>query len=357
MEHGRAARLHAARDVRLAAETTPRPGPREVLLDVLAVGLCGSDRHWYEDGAIGEVPLMAPLVLGHEIVARIAAGPRRGERVVVDPADPCGSCDVCRSGRGRLCPHVRFAGHAPYDGGLRTQMAWPSDRLHPLAESIGDAEGTLLEVLGIALHALDLAGLPVEGPWREPGSSGAASVPRSGLRAGVYGAGPVGLMVVAALRVAGIDEIVASDPLGHRLDAAQIAGATEVVLVAGPHDPAADVAVDVAFECAGEDSALDTAVRAVRPGGRVVLVGIPATERSGFPAAIARRKELTLQLSRRMEADDLPRAIDLVATGRIELPPFVSHRFAIDEADEAFRVLADRSGLKVVIEPQREARA
>jgi L-iditol 2-dehydrogenase len=236
-------------------------------------------------------------------------------------------------------------------------MAWPSDRLHPLAESIGDAEGALLEVLGIALHALDLAGLPVEGPSRELGSSSAASAPRSDLRAGVYGAGPVGLMVVAALRVAGIDEIVASDPLEHRLDAAQIAGATEFVLVAGPHDPAADVAVDVAFECAGEDSALDTAVRAVRPGGRVVLVGIPATERSGFPAAVARRKELTLQLSRRMEADDLPRAIDLVATGRIELAPFVSHRFALDEADEAFGVLAGRSGLKVVIEPQREARA
>jgi L-iditol 2-dehydrogenase len=349
--------LHAARDVRLAAKATPLPGPGEELLDVLAVGLCGSDRHWYEDGAIGEVRLAEPVVLGHEIVARIAAGPRRGERVAVDPADPCGTCDICRSGRGRLCPAVRFAGHAPDDGGLLTQMAWPSDRLHPLPESIGDAEGTLLEVLGIALHALDLAGLPAEGSSREPGRPDAASAQRSGLRAGVYGAGPVGLMLVAALRAAGIDQIVASDPLGHRLDAARIAGATEVVRVTGTPDPAADLAVDVAFECAGEDAAFDTAVRAVRPGGRVVLVGIPATERSAFPAAVARRKELSLHLCRRMEASDLPRAIGLVAAGRVDVRPFVSHRFALDEASEAFRVLADRSGLKVVVEPQREARA
>lgn len=318
------------------------PGPGELLLRVTAVGLCGSDRHWYEEGSIGELPLTAPLVPGHEIVARVAEGPRMGERVAVDPASPCGRCQLCADGRGRLCEDLRFAGHPPVDGALRTWLAWPAQRCHPLPDSISDPEGVLLEVLGIALHALDLAGHSVDT---------AAPGPRDRLRAGVYGVGPVGLMVVAALRAAGIGEIVATDPLPHRLAAAGIAGATRLVHIAGVQDPAASVPVDIAFECAGEDAALDTALRALRPGGRVVLLGIPTTERTAFPAAVSRRKELSLQLCRRMEGEDLPRAIDLVASGRVDLRPFVSHRFPLDEAHEAFRALSERVGLKVVIEP------
>lgn len=298
-----------------------------------AVGLCGSDRHWYEEGSVGEVPIGEPLVIGHEIAAIVASGPRRGERVVLDPAIPCGACDVCRSGRGRICPDVRFAGLAPLDGGLREWMAWPADRCHPIPDSIADAEASLLEVLGIALHALDLAEVA------------------PGMRVGVYGAGPVGLLVIAALRAMGMTDIVATDPLAHRLDAARAAGADCVSLVGDGADPAASIPVDVAIECAGEDEAVDTAVRALRPGGRVVLVGIPSGERTAFPAAVARRKELSLLLCRRMEASDLPRAIALAAGGAIDLEALISHRFALDQASLAFETLAARRGLKIVVEP------
>lgn len=331
---GLAARLHGARDIRLEPVAgPPAAAPGQVPLRVTAVGLCGSDLHWYDEVSIGESRLQAPLVLGHEFAGVIEEGPRAGERVAVDPADPCESCDVCREGRGRLCPTMRFAGLSPDDGALRTWLAWPDSRCHRLPDSIPDHEAPLLEVLGIALHAIDLAAL------------------RPGMTAGVYGAGPVGLVLVRALRAAGIGAVVASDRLEHRVAAARASGADTALLVPaeGP-DPAAEVAVDVAFECSGTDAALGTAIRALRPGGTVLLVGIPTAPGSTFPAAPARRKELTLRAVRRMEAPDLPRAIDLVAAGAVRLDGLVTHRFPLAEAAAAFEVLAARSGLKVVVE-------
>ncbi len=236
-----------------------------------AVGLCGSDLHWYEDASIGETGLGAPLVLGHELAGVIEGGPRDGERVAVDPADPCEACDACLAGRGRLCAVMRFAGQAPTDGALRTRMAWPAARCVPIPASIPDHEAPLLEVLGIAIHALDLAGIEID-----EGSPRSAAAPAAGLRAGVYGAGPIGLVLIRALRAAGVREIVATDRLPHRVAAAQASGATTALLAeAGAPDPAATIPVDVAFECAGTDEALDTAVRAIAPGGRVLLLGIP----------------------------------------------------------------------------------
>ncbi len=331
---GRSARLHARRDVRLHDEEVPVAEPGEVLVRVTAVGLCGSDRHWYLEGGIGETGLDEPLVLGHEFTGVITGGSRDGERVAVDPASPCEQCEWCRSGRSRLCSTMRFAGQAPTDGALRTWLTWPATRCLPLPDTIADPEAALLEVLGIAIHTIDLAGI-------EPG-----------MTAGVYGCGPIGLVLIRALRAAGIARIVATDRLAHRLEAARASGATAALLVADGHDPAATVEVDVAFECAGEESALDTAVRAVRSGGRVLLVGIPEDDRYAFPASAARRKELDLQLVRRMEAPDLGRAIDLVASGAVSLGGLVSHRFGLEAAPEAFEMLVSRSGLKVVVEPE-----
>lgn len=330
----RVARLHGWRDLRLHDEPVPVATADEVLLRVTAVGLCGSDLHWYREGAIGDTELEAPLVLGHEFAGVIVGGPRDGERVAVDPAAPCEQCELCRSGRGRLCPTMRFAGVAPTDGALRTWMTWPASRCISLPDTIAAPEATLLEVLGIALHAIDLAGI-------EPG-----------MTAGVYGCGPVGLVLIRALRAAGIARIIATDRLTHRVTAADDSGATTSVLAADGLDPAAAIPVDVAFECAGEDAALDTAVRAVGPGGRVLLVGIPEGDRYAFPASPARRKELNLQLVRRMEAPDLPRAIDLVASGAVSLGGLVSHRFGLEAAPEAFQKLVSRAGLKVVVEPE-----
>ena len=325
------ARLHGPRDIRLAEEALPVPGPGEVLLDVTAVGLCGSDRHWFEDAAIGGVPLDRPLVLGHEIAAVIADGPEAGTRVVVEPAIPCETCATCVSGRRELCPTAAFAGFGPTDGALRRSMSWPRRLLRPIPPAIPDSDASTLEALGVALHAVHLAEV-------SPSSSVA-----------VIGCGPIGLLVIRALVAAGIAHIHAWDPLPHRRDAAAVAGAT-LTPIDGTSAPSP---VDVAIECAGDDDAVDAAIGMARPGGRVVLVGIPASDRSSFPASIARRKGLTLVLCRRMRPDDLGRAIDLVAGGTIDVAPLVTHRYPLEDVGAAFGALADRRGLKVVVEPLR----
>lgn len=317
-------RLHGTRDLRLHDEPAPDPDDGEALVRMTAVGLCGSDRHWFLEGGIGDAVLDRPLVLGHELVGTIESGTRAGERVAVDPAVPCGRCVDCLAGQPHLCRRLRFAGHGSEDGGLRSCLAWPERLAHTLPDRVSDAEGSLLEPLGVALHALDLGHV------------------RVGSSAGVFGCGPLGLLLVQALRAAGAGTIVASDPLPHRQAAAVAAGATL--------DPRE---VDVAFEVAGEDAALADAIAAVRPGGRVVLVGIPDGDRTSFTASTARRKGLTLLICRRMKPADLPRAIRLAEAGDVELGELVGSRYALSEWREAFGDLVERRGLKVVVEPQR----
>ena len=321
----KALRLHAPGDLRLHDEPAPEPAPGEVLLRVGAVGLCGSDRHWLVEGAIGDAVLTEPLVLGHEFVATIESGPRAGERVAVDPASPCGRCAPCVEGLTHLCRNLRFAGHGTTDGALRTLMAWPERLAHPIADDLPSPEGTLLEPLGVALHALDLGRVAV------------------GATAGVFGCGPIGLLLVRLLRLAGANVVVA-DPLPHRLSAAEALGASP--------DPGE---VAVAFEVAGTDEALEATLAAVRPGGRVVLVGIPDGDRTSFTASTARRKGLTLLLSRRMGPLDLPRAIGLVESGQVELGGLVTERHHLSHWPDAFAALSERRGLKVVVEPGGDA--
>jgi L-iditol 2-dehydrogenase len=336
-----AARLHAPRDIRIAREPLPTVGPGEVLLRVTAVGLCGSDLHWYEDGAIGDARLDRPLVLGHEIAAVIDDGPRRGTRVALDPADPCRECAICRGGHEELCQTMRFAGHSTTDGGLRRFMSWPERHIRPVPDSIGDAEASLLEALGVAIHAVDLGTVA------------------PGMRTAVVGCGPIGLLVIGVLRAAGIDAIVATDLLPHRVEAAKVAGASAAYLATmayGPGDaslsggPPGDAA-DAVFECAGDEAAVEAAIRSAAPAGRVVLVGIPDDDRTAFTSSVARRKGLTLVLSRRMTAPDLDRAIALAAAGKIDLTSLITDRFGLDEAPAAFAAGVSRRGIKVVVEP------
>ena len=339
-----AARIHGRHDVRVGREPVATPGPGEVLLRVTGVGLCGSDLHWFEEASIGDALLSRPLILGHEFGATIADGPRAGQRVAVDPANNCGRCEPCVEGRANLCLAMRFAGHGTTDGALRTLMTWPERLLSELPDAIGDDEAPLLEPLGVALHALDLGPVP-------PGG-----------RAGVYGAGPIGLLLVQLLRAQGVSTIVATDRFSHRVAAAKSMGATDAFLVdaeaGSSFSPqrlmARQVPVDVAFEVSGSDAALSDAIWAVRPGGRVVLVGIPAGDRTSFEAAVARRKELPLLECRRMTASDLPRAIALVAAGSIDLASLITDRFPLVRAPEAFAALADRRGLKVIVQPDAE---
>src|SRR5688500_12861488 len=139
----RVARLHGVQDIRVSEEPTPTAGPGESLVRVTAVGLCGSDLHWYTEAGIGDARLSNPLVVGHEMAGVSEGGPRHGERVAIDPAIPCGRCDLCLRGHPNLCPTVRFAGHGVLDGGLREFMAWPTERLHTLPDTLTDADGAM----------------------------------------------------------------------------------------------------------------------------------------------------------------------------------------------------------------------
>ena len=332
----RSLRLHGKGDVRLHEEDRPQPREGETLVRVTAVGLCGSDLHWFAEGGIGETRLARPLVLGHEL----AGVTEDGRRVALDPGIPCQACELCLDGHPNLCEGIRFAGHGEDDGGLREWMAWPERCLVPLPASLSDADGAMLEPLGIALHAVDLAHL------------------RPGSRAGVFGCGPIGLLLLQVARLAGAARLFATD-LGerpHRLEAARRLGAVVFAAEGGREarairDAMSGAGLDVAIEAAGENAAVDAAVDAVRPGARVVLAGIPAEERTSFRAASARRKGLTLVLSRRMK-HTYPRAIRLVETGQVDLRSPVTHRFPLERGPEAFAVAARREGLKVLVEPR-----
>jgi L-iditol 2-dehydrogenase len=336
------ARLHGAGDIRLGEEPPPRVAPGLSLVRVTAVGLCGSDLHWYAGGGIGDARLDGPLVIGHEFAGVVADGPRTGERVAVDPAIPCETCAMCRTGDRNLCPDIRFAGHGREDGALREFLTWPSHLLHPLPDDLSDADGAMLEPLGVAVHALDLGHV------------------RVGATVGVFGCGPIGLLLLQVARAAGAGTVVAVDPLPHRVAAARRLGADRAYLPDEVTDPAALVGiggvrgVDVAFEAAGTNDAVNMAIAAARPGARIVLTGIPDDDRTTFSASLARRKGLTLVMVRRMK-DVYPRAVRLVQQGRVDVASVVTARYPLRRVDEAFRVAASRAGLKVVVEPTEAA--
>ena len=333
----RVARLHAVGDLRVADEPVPAVEPGTSLVRVTAVGICGSDLHWWTEAGIGDARLAEPLILGHEAAGVVEAGPRRGERVAIDPAIPDDTCPQCRAGYRNLCPQVRFAGHGSQDGALREFLTWPSALLPPLPDALTDAEGAALEPLGVAIHAIDLGHLRIGGT------------------AAVIGCGPIGLLLVQLLRAAGAASVVAVDPLPHRRAAARRAGAN-VIADPGTLDGDCGLAdlvgagVDAAFEMAGTGGAVLLTVRAARPGGRVVLAGIPGDDLIRFPASTSRRKGLTIAMVRRMN-DVYPRAIGLAASGQVDLAGLVTDRFPLGRAADAFEAATRRAGLKVLIEP------
>jgi L-iditol 2-dehydrogenase len=269
----------------------------------------------------------------------IAQGPRRGERVAIDPAIPCEACRACREGYRNLCYRIRFSGHGETDGMMREFMTWPSALLHPLPDAVSDADGAMLEPLGVAVHSLDLGHLPFGGT------------------ASVVGCGPIGLLLIGLLKAAGASSVLAVEPLAHRREAAARLGADQVA-DSGSFAPGSSLlreltgyGVDVAFEAAGNDEGVELAMASVRPGGRVVLAGIPGGDTIRFQASAARRKGLTIAMVRRMN-EVYPRAISLAARGVVDLGLVVTRRAALGEVREAFGDAARRTGLKVIIEPR-----
>ena len=326
-------RLHAPGDLRLHDESLPLPSFGETLVRVKAVGICGSDLHWFSEGSIGDAKLDKPLVLGHEFAGETEAG----QRVAVDPAITCGQCEFCKKGHPNLCSSIIFAGHDEQDGGLREWMAWDEKSLFLIPDSFTYADGAMLEPLGIAIHAVDLGKL------------------KAGMTVGVFGCGPIGLLIIQVARAMGATNIIATDKLLHRVDAAKSFGAHHAFLAEDNRElgeiraATNERGVDVAFEAAGVQDAVDAAFAAVLPGGKVILAGIPDKEETSFSASIARRKGLTIKLVRRMK-HTYPRAIELVSNGLVDVRSLVTHRFPLEQAGEAFRVAERREGLKVIID-------
>lgn len=332
----KAARIWGPRDLRVEDIDDAAVSPGEDLVRVTAVGLCGSDLHWFDEGGIGGATLQRPLILGHEFAGIIADT----TRVAVDPAVTCGECASCRRGHSNLCERVRFAGH-DVDGALREWIAWPRRNLHPLPDDLSDADGAMLEPLGVALHACDLGHV-----YR-------------GATVGVFGCGPIGWLAIQVARLAGAARVFATDlpSRPHRLAAAAALGATPVAADGREADAirraTGGSGLDVAIEVAGANDAVDAAVEAARPGARLVLGGIPAETRTSVVAASARRKGLTLAWARRMKPV-YPRAVDLVRRGLVDVRGCVTHTYRLDEAAAAFAAASRRDGLKVMVEPARQ---
>jgi L-iditol 2-dehydrogenase len=328
----KAASLYGPRDLRIEDRPRPAIGPREILLRVRAVGVCGSDVHTYAHGRIGPTVLQGPLILGHEFggavvqVADDVANVRPGDRVAVDPARNCTICELCLKGHPNLCNDLHFCGLWPDQGALVEYMAYPARLAYAVPESISYGETVLLETLGIAIHATDLGKL------------------HGGCEVAVLGCGPIGLLVIQMARLSGATRIFATDLLDYRLEFAHRCGATDTLNV-GEADPVAWVAdqtkgrgVDVAFEAAGAAETPSEAVEMTRRGGTVCFIGIPVEDRTEFRASSARRKGLTVKLVRRMK-HTYPRAIALTQRGLVELQPLLTHEFSLEEAEGAFQLV------------------
>jgi len=331
------ARLHGIRDLRLHEEPTPSPAAGEDLVRVSVVGVCGSDVHWFAEGGIGTASLKFPLVMGHEFVGVPETGPLRGRRVAVDPAIPCGHCDFCLEGHPNLCSNMRFAADGAWDGALREYVAWPAHCLIPLPDSVSDDEGALLEPLGVGIFAADLGHI------------------RPAQTIGVFGCGTVGLLTLQVARAAGATRLFATERLEHRMALARSYGAT--VFHADDPDRVQAIlkltggkGVDLAFDAAGADAAVNDAIAAAKPGARVVLIGIPTEDRTSFKASEARRKGLTLMLVRRA-AHVYQRALQMTQAGLVDLRPLATHHFPLEQTQTAFETAQRREGVKVIINP------
>ncbi|MEE8391671.1 MAG: NAD(P)-dependent alcohol dehydrogenase [Anaerolineae bacterium] len=329
----RASRLHAIRDLRLKDLPRPTPGPGKVLLKVATVGTCGSDVHYYVEGRIGDLVVTGPIIVGHEFSAWVAElgaeveGLKVGQLVAVEPAISCGECEPCQHGHPNLCPNVIFCGTPPVDGVFAEYTVMPAENCFPLPPEFGPVEGAMLEPLGIAIHAVDLAHL------------------KAGQTIAVLGAGPIGLLIAAVARASGVSEIYMTEPLAYRRQFA-LSYAADGALNPDDTDVVAEImrltngrGVDVAFEAAGASETCDQAVAVTRIGGKVIVAGIPSDDTMTFTAGPTRRKGLTIKLVRRMK-HTYPRAIRLVQQGLVDVKSLATHTFPLERITEAFEMVA-----------------
>src|SRR5215210_1653222 len=316
----RAAVLHAPGDVRIEERDRPVPGPREVLVQITAIGVCGSDVHYYEHGRIGPFVVEAPIILGHESAGRVvelgegATKHAVGDRVALEPGVPCGRCRECRAGRYNLCADVVFFATPPIDGAFAEFVAIHEDFAFGLPDSLSDEEGALMEPLSVGVWACRKAGVS------------------AGDRVLVTGAGPIGLLAMQCALAFGATQVEISDVSEPRLELARRTGATRA-LRAGTDEPGE---ADAVIECSGNGAALAAGVKALRPAGAAVIVGMGPGETAEIPLALVQNREIWLTGTFRY-ANTYPTAIALAASGRVDLDAIITGRFPLEQTERALR--------------------
>jgi L-iditol 2-dehydrogenase len=306
------------------------------VVQVEAVGVCGSDTAYYKVGRIGDYIVDGPIILGHEVsgqVVQIGGDVRNvavGDRVAIEPGTPCRNCRECMAGRYHLCPDLIFLATPPYDGALVQRMAIDSRNLYRIPDEMSYEEGALLEPLSVGI-------------W---------GCKRANLQAGddvlVTGAGPVGLLAAAAARAFGAGSVTITDLSEFRLGVARDMG-----FVAERADAAGEDTFDVLLECSGAPGVLGSALRRLRPAGRASMIGMSKESAIALPLAQLNVNELTVSLVNRYN-HTWPLAIELVSSGRVDLKRLVTHHFPLADSAEAL-TLGSRvpDSIKAVIHPQQ----
>ena len=309
--------------------------PQDVLLRVDTLGVCGSDIHYFTQGKIGPHAATFPLLLGHELAATVletgdeVKSLRPGQRVAVDPLMPCGQCDQCRAGRKHTCRHQQFLGSSGYAGALVERLVMPAACCSPVPDSIDDDQAAVVEPFSIGVYAAQMAQL------------------KPGARVGIVGSGPIGLCVLLAVRALTDAKAYVTDLVDDRLAVARACGADwtgnprrdDVVAAVQRLEP---LGMDAVFECAGEQDALDQGLELLKPGGALLVIGIPEVDRVSFNINLMRRNELRI-LNVRRQNECVELAIELVASGRVDVMPLVTHHFSLEESARAFELVSARS--------------
>jgi L-iditol 2-dehydrogenase len=325
------AELIAPREFRIVEQSLDAPAPGEVQVRVHSVGVCGSDLHAATEGRVGDTPNLYPMVLGHEPAGTVEAvgagvtGWSRGDRVALEPALYCYHCEYCRSGHHNVCANIRFLSNPGLAGFFRERVNLPAANLVGAPEGLALEAATLVEPLAIALHSMKIAGI------------------RIGETAAVFGAGPIGLLTIACLKVAGASRIFAVEPVAARremarhmgaddaFDPGQTGAANEIVASTGGRG------VDCAIDCAARADTTNQAIRAARNGGRVALTGIHSEAMAPFEVSPMRRKELAI-LNVRRSNHESHAALRLLVERIAWFAPLVTHTRPLARIAEAFRL-------------------
>ena len=338
----RAIVIHGAKDIRLEDAPTPVPLADELLLKVAGVCVCGSDLHYFVEGGVGSKKIVEPLIPGHEIAAWVwddrahDVGLAKGQLVAVEPTRTCGVCEHCMNGRRNLCADQHFHGGPPWQGALAEFFTAPADVIVPVPDAFSPAMVAALEAVGIGIHALRKTDLQL-----------AQSVT-------VLGAGPIGQIILQLLRRHGAGRIVVVEPIAYRREKALELGADaavescdDVLRLSGGRG------TDLVIEATNSPDAFSHAVQAVKPAGRIVLVGIPTgTHYAPLDAMPLRAKEVTVLTCNKM-GDVYPEAIEVVERGMIDMAALLTHHVPLDDAITAYdRQAAYRDGvIKTVVYP------